>query len=71
MDVGNGTDSQITDDALDAAVLSILTVSPNSGQRIVIRALRSREIRLQRSRIRSSICRVDPAGRNLRKKRAT
>eukprot|EP00112_Aurelia_sp_Birch-Aquarium-sp1_P021083 Seg5583.1 transcript_id=Seg5583.1/GoldUCD/mRNA.D3Y31 product="hypothetical protein" protein_id=Seg5583.1/GoldUCD/D3Y31 len=70
MDVGNGTDSQTTDDALDAAVLSILTVSPNSGERMVIGALRSRGIRVQRSRIRGSICRVDPAGRSLRKKRA-
>lgn len=70
MDVGNGTDSQTTDDALDAAVLSILTVSPNSGERMVIEALRSRGIRVQRSRICGSICRVDPAGRSLRKKRA-
>ncbi len=70
MDVGTGTGSQTTDASLDAAVLSILTVSPNSGERMVIGALMSRGIRVQRSRIRSSICRVDPVGRNLRKKRA-
>ena len=47
--------SQISDDTLDIVVRNILSLSPNSGERMVLGALRGRGLLVQRSRVRESI----------------
>ena len=59
--------SEISDYALDDIICSILQASPNSGERMLIGALRARRLKVQRWKIRESIARVDPVGRSLRK----
>ena len=57
--------SNITDEELDSVISSVLATSPNSGERMVTGALVSRNVRVQRVRIRASINRVDPINRQL------
>ena len=52
----------ISDQELDACIRSYVSDHPNDGERMIIGHLRSQEIFVQRSRIRQSIHRVDPAG---------
>ena len=59
--------SQISDDTLDIVVRNILSLSPNSGERMVLGALRGRGLLAQRNRVRESIFRVDPVSRALRR----
>ena len=59
--------TQITDDELDAVINEILHITPEAGEHLVIGALRSRGISLQRYRIREAIMRVDPIGRASRR----
>ena len=59
--------SQISDDTLDIAVRNTLSLSPNSGERMVLGALRGRGLLVQRNRVRKSIFRVDPVSRALRR----
>ena len=59
--------SQISDDALDIVVRNILSLSSNSGERMVLWALRGRSLLVQRNRVRESIFRVDPVSRALRR----
>ena len=54
--------SEINDDELDVFVQHILHYSPNSGERMVIGALKGYGVKVQRERVRQSICRIDPAG---------
>lgn len=62
-----GNFSQILDDQLDEMVRSILEVSPNSGERMVVGGIRARGFIVQRRRVRESIGRVDPVSRALRR----
>lgn len=59
--------SNITDEELDIVISSVLTTSPNSGERMVAGALVSRNVKVQRARVRASINRVDPINRQLRR----
>jgi len=50
---------------LDEIVSNILQGSPNSGERMLIGALRARKLKVQRWKIRESIIRVDPVGKSI------
>eukprot|EP00794_Sanderia_malayensis_P001565 gene1565-1725_t len=52
--------SQLSDEELDGVVQEIRTLTPNIGERRLVGALRSRGIRIQRRRVRTSLKRVDP-----------
>ena len=58
--------SQISDDTLDIVVRNVLSLSPNSGERMVLGACRGRGLLFQRNGVRQSIFRVDPVSRALR-----
>ena len=62
------TFSDISDNELDDVVQQILRDTPNSGEVMVIGALVGRGIRVQRRRARESIWRVDPVGREMRRR---
>lgn len=62
-----GNFSRVLDDQLDEIVQSILHVSPNSGERMVVGGIRARGLIVQRRRVRESIGRVDPVSRALRR----
>ena len=64
--VNSGNFSSIADDQLDEEVRSILQVSPNSSERMVVGGIRARGLIVQRSRVRASILRIDPVSRELR-----
>jgi hypothetical protein len=55
--------SEIDDDELDAFVQYILHYSPNSGERMVIGALKGYGVKVQRERVQQSIRRIDPVSR--------
>ena len=57
----------IKDNELDDFIQEILEESPNMGEKMLQGALQSRGIRIQRRRLRSSIERVDPIGKVLRR----
>ncbi|XP_068676996.1 uncharacterized protein [Montipora foliosa] len=59
--------SQISDNALDIVVRDVLSLSLNSGERMVLGALRGRGLLVQRNRVRQSIFRFDPVSRALRR----
>ena len=61
--------SQITEMELDAEVQTILTENPNMGEKMLVGALLSRGIIVQRKMLRKAIERVDPAGKVLRRLR--
>ena len=52
--------TEISDQELDSVVASYKETHPNDGERILIGYIRSKNIHVPRSRIRSSIRRVDP-----------
>ena len=58
--------SVITDDNLGAKIREILRLTPYSGERYVRGSLRGRNITVQRERVRESLRRVDPIGKNMR-----
>lgn len=62
--------SEIDDDELDAFVQRILHYSPNSGERMVVGALKGYGVKVQRERVRQSIRRIDPVSRELRRRTA-
>lgn len=62
--------SDIDDGDLDTHIQHILHYSPNSGERMVIGALKGFGIKVQRERVRDSIRRVDPVSRELRRNNA-
>ena len=55
----------ISDQNLDSVVREILSLSSNSGERMVLGALRGRGLLVQRHRVRECINRVDPVSRAL------
>ena len=63
--------SDISDDEIDHLVKFVLEGSPNSGERMMMGWFRGRGIRVQRWRLRESVSRVDPIGRELRRKTVT
>ena len=62
--------SNISDGDLDQHIQEILQLTPNSGESYVKGSLKARGIAVQRSRVRESLCRVDPIGRSMRKRYA-
>ena len=60
---------EIEDNRLDDCIQDILEESPNMGEKMLLGALKSRGIRVQRRRLRSSIERVDLIGKVLRRLR--
>ena len=63
--------SDISDDEIDHFVKTALDISPQSGERMLIGWFKGKGIRLPRWRLRESVMRVDPIGRELRKKTVT
>ena len=59
--------SDIPDDDLDILASRVLHFFPNSGERMLLGALRSHGVKVQRERMRNSIRRVDPISRDLRR----
>ena len=59
--IGENTYTSITDEELDAKIVSILSFSPKSGERMVIGALTARNIKVEREGVRASISPVDAA----------
>ena len=57
----------LSDVDLDNMVLDVLKTSPNSGERMVQGALRSRGLKIQRWRVREALGRVDPMGKVIRR----
>jgi hypothetical protein len=57
-----GQYSEITDLVLDDIVRSVKQQHPDSGYRMIIGYLNGRGLRIQESRVRSSLSRVDPLG---------
>ena len=64
------TYSDIPDDELDVFVTRILDLSPQSGERMVLGSLKAQGLKIQRSRVRESIGRVDPVSRDMRRRMA-
>ena len=60
--------SEIDDQELDVFVRTILALLPNSGEVMIRGALCGRGVRIQRSRLRESIQRVDPTRRGRRQR---
>ncbi|XP_068692194.1 uncharacterized protein [Montipora foliosa] len=58
--------TDIEDDMLDSFVQRIITNFPRSGMKTIEGCLVSQGVRVQRSRLRNSLKRVDPVGRRLR-----
>ena len=54
---------------LDAEMQTILTENPNMGEKMLVGALLSRGITVQKEMLRKSIERVDPVGKVLRRLR--
>ena len=68
LDVQELSYSDITDADLDIMVEDVLSMLPNSGELMVRGALRARGVRIQRRRLREAIWRVDPTGREMRRR---
>ena len=67
LSIGEDTYSSVTDEELDEKISTILSSSPNSGERLVIGALNAGNVKVKRARVRASIFRVDPVSRVLRR----
>ena len=63
--------SQIEDDEIERHVGDILHTSPNSGERMIMGWFRGQGLHVQRWRIREAVGRVDPIGRELRRRTIT
>ena len=59
---------EIDDKELDVFVRTILALLPNSGEVMIRGALRGRGVRIQRSRLRESVQRVDPTRKQRRQR---
>lgn len=64
------TYSAMSSHALNRIVSDILQNTPNAGERYVLGSLRSRNIRIQRWRVRQCLQEVDPIGRSYRRRHA-
>lgn len=63
--------SDISDDEIDHFVKSALDILPQSGERMLIGWFKGKGIRIPRWKLRESVMRVDPIGRELRRKTVT
>ena len=63
--------SQIDDDEIDRKIQGILQTSPNSGERMTMGWFRGQGLHVQHGQIRNSMWRVDPIGRELRRRTIT
>ena len=71
MAIGNSvTYSEIDDDELDIFVRHILHYSPESGERMLMGALKGFGVKVQRAQLRNSVERVDPVSREMRRRTA-
>lgn len=61
--------SPLTDNELDTLVQEILSITPQSGVGLVLGALRSSGLRVQRRRVLESLRRLDPIASALRQSR--
>ena len=61
------TYTNISNEDLCSEVRNILIILPEAGETIIIGAVRSRSIYVQRRRVRDAINAVDPASRALRR----
>ncbi len=66
--VGASVFTEITDEQLDEVVSEILHELPNTGERLMMGALMSRGLNVQRERMLCSLQRLDPVGRALRRR---
>lgn len=66
----DGKVTEISDDELDNQIQEILLLTPYSGESYVRGSLKSRNIHVQRSRIRKSLRRIDGIGRAVRRRYA-
>ena len=62
--------SDISDSDLDSIIRNILSNTPNAGEKLVIGSLRSRNVHLQRWRIRDRLNVLDPVERAVRRNNA-
>ena len=62
--------SEISDEELDVHIERILQLTPYSGEVYIIGSLKARNVRVQRERVRESLLRVDPIGRQMRRRYA-
>ena len=60
--------TDMSNDALFDVVVDILQNTPNAGERYVLGSLRSRNIRVQRWRVRHCLQELDPIGRAFRRR---
>lgn len=63
-------DQPITNDDLELTIREILNTTPNAGEVYVLGALKARNIRVQRWKVREQLQFIDPIGRALRKRTA-
>uniref|UniRef100_A0A096LYP4 Integrase catalytic domain-containing protein n=2 Tax=Poecilia TaxID=8080 RepID=A0A096LYP4_POEFO len=68
LQIGPITYTEICDELLAGTVREILQTTPNAGERYVIGSLRSRNIRIQRWRVRRCLQLLDPIGRAFRRR---
>jgi len=66
--VGRNVFTDITEEQLDEMIQALLKELPNTGERLIMGALRARGIHVQRDRMRGSLRRLDPVGRALRRR---
>ena len=62
--------SEISDEELDTHIENILHLTPYSGEVYVIGSLKARNVNVQRERVRESLLRVEPIGRQMRRRYA-
>lgn len=70
LNIGPRTFTEMSDENLSAVVRQILQTTHNAGERYIMGSLRSRNIWIQRWRLRHCLQRLDPIGRSLRRRRA-
>ena len=70
LQIGPLTYTAMSDEALTDIVSAILQTTPNAGERYVLGGLRSRNIRIQRWRVRRCLQQLDPVGRAFRRRHA-
>ncbi|XP_039657021.1 uncharacterized protein LOC120559393 [Perca fluviatilis] len=70
LEIGPLTYTEMSDEVLTDITREILQTTPNAGERYVLGGLRSRNIRIQRWRVRRCLQHLDPVGRAYRQRRA-
>ena len=66
--VGRNVFTDMTEEQQDEMIQALLKELPNTGERLIMGALRARGIHVQRDRMRGSLRRLDPVGRALRRR---